>query len=656
MNSRLVVVLGFVCGLGVIASGAENNHPAPKLTQAPKIDGVLADGEWKEALYLADFIDQPTGQKPAERTEAWIGVDKEGIHVAIYAHDSQPDQIIARTVQKGGELDEDDYAGLIIDPLNRRAMTGNSQFFVNPIGTQYENIAGGRAAKKEWRGTWFSATTRVTDGYIIEMMVPWKLLSYPGGQSGDILFNIGRVHQRTKEVSYASDMGRPFRQENHLLMTGVEFPKRSIADQIDLLGYISPEYDEDENPSTSVRGGMDIRYRPTETLNAVLSVSPDFKNIEGEVEGIGFTRTERFLEDTRPFFTEGAQYFNLSSQYGVGRAFYSQRIDDFDQGFKFFGDFDKRQSIGVLAAREDGNRLDSVFRYRYLVNPRNSFSVFGTYRDEPGRKNSVIGGSGIIGSGNHELGVELMNSDDGGQPGMAGRFYFDYDIPNYFASINGMFIQPEFRARLGLIPFVDRSGGYFFQEYNKDFRQGAIRSVHIENFVEAQRHMDGTNAQRTFEIGGNFETRDDMRFTAFYVKERYDDEDAEEFQIGAGWNVSNRFKQLSLDYNWGHIGGVDTSYFSLGGQFRIGKGLDLGFEQTVFKLAGKREQSIISLGWEIDAEQSLTGRYVKTDQDSNWYVAYRRSGGLGLEYFVILGDPNADTFRNRAAFKVVWAR
>ncbi|MFM9872659.1 MAG: hypothetical protein ACKVQS_04230 [Fimbriimonadaceae bacterium] len=625
------------------------------MNRIPTLDGVLEPGEWKDAIVLSGFTEQQSGNKNIDATEAWVGVSEAGIYVAIYAHDSQPDKIVARTIQKGAKLENDDFVGLIIDPMNRKQVSGNSQFFVNPLGTQDENIAGGRAAKKEWRGTWLSAAKRVSDGYIVEMMVPWRLLAFPAGRKGDVLFNVARVQARTQDGSYALDPGRPFRVENHGTLLGVQFPKRNISDQLDLLGYVSPEYDVDESPQTTLRGGVDIRYRPTETLNTVLSLSPDFKNIEGQVEGIGFTRTERLLGDTRPFFTEGANYFNLTGRFGFGQVFYSNRIDDFDQGFKFFGDFDQKQRLGFLVSREDGNRLDSVLRYGRTMGPRSSVSLFSTYRDEPGRKNSVIGGTAIYGTGNYEFGLETAHSEDGGQPGMANRVYANYNVPNYFLTGSAHMTQPEFRARLGFIPFIDQRGGYIYHEYNRKL-SGSIRQVHFDNNIEDFEHFDGTNLSRDFSLGSRIETQSDWAFGLNYNRNTFESEVTEQWTVGAGWNVSNQFKQIRLDYSWGDQAGFYTSFFSLRSQFRIGKGLDLGLNQSIFKLAGNREQSIVSLGWEIDPEQSLTGRYVKTDRDSNWYIAYRKSGGLGLEYFVIIGDPNAREYRNRAAFKVVWAK
>jgi hypothetical protein len=36
----------------------------------------------------------------------------------------------------------------------------------------------------------------------------------------------------------------------------------------------------------------------------------------------------------------------------------------------------------------------------------------------------------------------------------------------------------------------------------------------------------------------------------------------------------------------------------------------------------------------------------------NWFLSYKRSGNLGAEYFLILGDPNATSFHKTLVFKV----
>jgi hypothetical protein len=44
---------------------------------------------------------------------------------------------------------------------------------------------------------------------------------------------------------------------------------------------------------------------------------------------------------------------------------------------------------------------------------------------------------------------------------------------------------------------------------------------------------------------------------------------------------------------------------------------------------------------------------VEQSGEINAYLAFRRSGNLGTEYYLIIGDPNATTFRPSIILKVV---
>ena len=41
---------------------------------------------------------------------------------------------------------------------------------------------------------------------------------------------------------------------------------------------------------------------------------------------------------------------------------------------------------------------------------------------------------------------------------------------------------------------------------------------------------------------------------------------------------------------------------------------------------------------------------------SNYFLSYSSSGFTGMDWFVIIGDPNAEEWRNRVTVKFVWAR
>lgn len=656
MLNHRSILLAAGAALCCLAQCQNLSLTAPVLVNPPKIDGTVSEGEWDGAATLDNFLEQATGKPMPERTVARVGLGEKGVYALIYAYDSQPDRIVGRTVQRGTEFEGEDFVGLILDPMNRRIVAGNSQFFVNPLGTKYENIAGGRAAKREWRGDWEAKATRVADGYVVEMYVPWEMLSFPAGKVDSCLFNVGRVHNRTQTVGYWSDTGRPFRPDNHGTLTNVTFPATSARKQLDLIGYVSPEYDKDSQPRTSVRAGLDLRYRPNERTTGLLSLNPDFRNIEGDIAGIEFTRSERFLEDTRPFFTEGADFFALTGQFTIGRLFYSRRVTDFDQGIKYFGDLSDRSQIGFLATREDRDKGAFAFKYRQQFGPRAEASVFGLNTNGPGVANSVYGAMGEVGSGSWLVDFDLAMSKDGPVNSQAGSAGISYEAPNLFSHLRYIAVDDGFQARLGLIPFVDIYGGYAFIEHPRQFRNGYLRSTRTELFAESYQKGDGTNHHKSASATFSVTSRYDNRLGVWVENEEFGLEKGDTIGLFGGFNVTNRFKSLRWQYISGTRGGDPTRYLDVRGTLRVAPGFDVGLSYSRLDFRGLSEQSVLTAGWEIDEFKSLTARLVRQDGDTNWYLAYRNAGNKGLEYYVIVGDPNSSTARERIAFKVVWAR
>jgi hypothetical protein len=77
-----------------------------------------------------------------------------------------------------------------------------------------------------------------------------------------------------------------------------------------------------------------------------------------------------------------------------------------------------------------------------------------------------------------------------------------------------------------------------------------------------------------------------------------------------------------------------------------------GSYQTV-EYGGHSDQAIVGMNYDLGSDRFISGRLVKRNDKVNAYIAYRRSGNLGIEYFLILGDPNADTFRASLILKAV---
>jgi len=105
--------------------------------------------------------------------------------------------------------------------------------------------------------------------------------------------------------------------------------------------------------------GLDVRYGITTNLTAVLTVNPDFAQIEADEDKINLSRYPYILKEKRPFFLEGAAIFNtagnsMSNGEYQTALFYSRRINEPVYGLKTTGKIGN-WDIGVLHALNDND-------------------------------------------------------------------------------------------------------------------------------------------------------------------------------------------------------------------------------------------------------------------------------------------------------------
>ncbi|HEY6235038.1 MAG TPA: DUF5916 domain-containing protein, partial [Candidatus Elarobacter sp.] len=121
--------------------------------------------------------------------------------------------------------------------------------------------------------------------------------------------------------------------------------------------------------------GADVVVPITGTTSFVAAFAPDFSNVEIDQQTIAPQEFRRALNEYRPFFTQGANFFNPISLTGVNAPattiFYSPSIGPFDRGLKLEGT-QGLQSFGALEAQGAGFD-DMVFGYKHAT-PNRSFA------------------------------------------------------------------------------------------------------------------------------------------------------------------------------------------------------------------------------------------------------------------------------------------
>src|SRR5438552_14140876 len=196
----------------------------PRFDKAPVIDGSLDYEVWKTSAVFKYFyqINPVDNISPSKPTEAMIGYDAKTFYIAFHCYD-EPDKIRA-TVAKRDDVFGEDNVRVFLDTFNdqRRAYV----LGWNPLGIQQDGIM------TEGSGTDFSVDIVMeskgaitSDGWVVEVAIPFKSLRYEAGKDKLWGIHIWRNFFRFNDeidswMPNSRDIASLLNQEGHL--TGLE--------------------------------------------------------------------------------------------------------------------------------------------------------------------------------------------------------------------------------------------------------------------------------------------------------------------------------------------------------------------------------------------------------------------------------------------------
>lgn len=315
----------------------------------PQIDGIITPGEWTAADSAMDFIQMEPrkGMTASEPTKAYLLFDDQFIYVAMICYHRNPDEIVARIQQRDELTKNDDIVAFLLDTYadKRTAFV----FFINPLNTQIDMRVSddGRSLDLNWDAEWISSASVTSNGWIAEMAIPFKSISYKAGLDTWGI-NFSRIIRKTSETVYWSeDLSDDFRVSQSGMLTGIHPPQR-IA-RLKLFPYGTIRYEDSDATGVYKKwkpdAGLDAEVGITSQLTANLTLNPDFATVEGDQEQINLTRWELSWPEKRLFFLEGNDMFNTRI-----RTFYSRRIGDIHYGGKITGKIGG-MNMNILTAR-----------------------------------------------------------------------------------------------------------------------------------------------------------------------------------------------------------------------------------------------------------------------------------------------------------------
>jgi hypothetical protein len=625
--------------------------PAVKTSQPPEIDGNLDDPCWQNAPKATEFVDKLLDTPPKDQTVAYILYDDENIYVAFYCYDSKPEEIIAHETKRDGNFWNDDYASFSINPFCSHRYSDRSFFLVNAIGTQFSQIAGGRTTKTEWKGDWKAAVKRAEDGWTAEMKVPFAILNYPSTEKPvAIEINFDRKQQRTGVNSFWSNIGPQEHLEKDGRLVGLIFPKQNSNRHLSLMAYTFAGVEPEQ--SQNIEAGVDVKYPLTSGVTSIMTVNPDFSNVEQDVESIDFSYQQRWYPDRRPFFQEGSDIFSDGESDVL--FFYSRNIPQFDIGAKAHGKIGKT-AFGILNCADFGERNDMALALKQDIGASSGIRTRLIRRDdseaqnqvitiEPGGRLNNVGFGGIL--------SKSWTEGEGGE-GSVGAIYFGRSTKRTWANVNFFYLPPGFNAADGFVPYDDMQGYSINGGYNNEWRESSIRKANCGFNVFHADHCDGKPYQSGTNFWGGIQFSNDYGIRLNTNFGRYEEHKDWTAGLTLQGNVRDQYRGYGVNFSYGRRQSADYRYVKPYINLKPADKISLSLSSEFLWHKENRIQHILQLNYDITPERGLGGRLVYRDGKLNAFLTYRQAVRKGMDAFIIVGDPNADKMQKRFVAKLV---
>jgi len=637
------------------AESTRNRFALPEIKQTITVDGVLDENVWQSAGKMTlNYENNPGEGTPAPvKTELFFYQDGTSLNVAFKAYDPDPKQIRA-SLRDRDALWPDDNVGLIIDTFNDER--GGYEFFVNPLGAQADmkmDDTNGWDEDASWDAIWDSAGQITDFGYVVEMSIPFSSLRFPETE-GEQIWNIAGWRNyprdvRTNMATHKSDRNIKCNLCQFEQWVGLKDIKSGKNFQLTPTLTVSRQDEKPDVPGdwqdgdVDVEPGLDIRWGITQDMVLNATINPDFSQVEADSGQLDVNNTySLFFPEKRPFFLDGASYFDTSNFNFV----HTRNIAEPDVGLKLTGKT-KEHSYGVMLANDNntsflmpGNQgsdvatLDeksevAIARYKMDVGERNSIGVLMTHRQADNYNNTLLSVDGnywlsekdninyqIASSetDNPELVVEDFEVKEE-QSDQALSIRYDHNTRDYNLKASYSNIGEDFRADLG---FQSRSdiervvlGGRrnYYGESGDTFTRWGYFGDWDKSFDQ-----EGNVLEQEWEIHGNLQGKMQL-YTNFGIVHR------ERFYDGEFFDET-QFMQFAKFNPWGNV--------EVGNFYRFGKQIDF---------ANTRLGDVVNIEpfieWDVNENLNIdvSYNYSQLDvEDKNLYTAHQTDIRIGYQF------------------------
>jgi hypothetical protein len=569
----------------------------PLAARPPVIDGKLDDDVWRQAAVFKDFYQISPGDNiaPSLPTEVYMTYDVRTLYIAFHAHD-EPGKVRATVAKRDDVLTNEDSVRVLLDTFNDRRKAYVLIF--NPLGVQQDGIrTEGQSVDFSFDLVMESKGALTSDGYVVEVAIPFKSLKYESGKDKQWGLQIFRQIQRFNNetdswMPISRDINGLLNQAGHI--TGIEnistertidfIPSLTISEEGRRVrtcppGSCPPGFVETGrfvNQPIKLDPGFTGKFAISPTMTLDLALNPDFAQVEADQ--LVVTTNQRFpifFPERRPFFLEGIEIFQ--TPLGIVN---TRTIVDPDIALKLTG---RRgpNTYGFLVASDNGpGNFSQDDRTRAI-------------QEEERRLPGEPQGSIRFLDKNAFVGVFRLNRNVGqdNTVGAVATTYQFKELHNQTAGVDGRFkLAPQTTVSFALVGTTSHRNNFYNPNLDRDeLRTGRglgymFDYAHFGRNFGYEYYGEGyTNDYRT-DVG--FISRTNTNFHSIYTS--YDTTPKPKATL-INWHVHN-FSFISHDFQGrSQAWESETNFqFFFQKQFNIGAAYEYAYERLIEEEFGAR--------------------------------------------------------------------
>ncbi|MBA3901836.1 MAG: carbohydrate binding family 9 domain-containing protein, partial [Bacteroidetes bacterium] len=326
------VAVLFLFSFSISFAQQKKQFSAFRISDPIKIDGILDEAAWQNAVPATDFVQNMTkpGNPSTQPTEVRILYDDDAIYVGAILYDVSPDSILRELGKRDTESNTDLF-GLILDTY--RDGINAFGFFITPAGVQLDARYSSNGVDFEWNAVWDSKVQINENSWVVEFKIPYSAIRFSKAEVQKWGINFVRKIRRHREISYWNNVNPAVvglvNQSGELF--GIEKIKSPV--RLSVTPYVSGYADHFKTPTggsvtSTFNAGADIKYGINESFTLDMTLVPDFGQVQSDNLVLNLSPFEIQFNDFRPFFTEGTELFNR------GGLFYSRRVGGTPIGYQ----------------------------------------------------------------------------------------------------------------------------------------------------------------------------------------------------------------------------------------------------------------------------------------------------------------------------------